>query len=139
MSKYLPYLLVMITTFTIVLMAGYMHPQWFRTTWLKVDKMGLMEISRAENARQAAIFALPIRYEQKQALIDHKVFMGASSQMVMLSLGKPKAESTRSDPTTQQSITLWHIYLPDDVRPTVFEFQQDKLVNAYKGSALDMQ
>ena len=96
--------------------------------------IGVTPLGEEEKFRQSAINALPLTYEEKQVLINKTVFLGASSKMVQLALGAPKERKVGGGKSN--SILIY--YQPDDPRPTILRFERDKLVHAYKGSALDL-
>jgi hypothetical protein len=58
--------------------------------------------------------------------------------MVKLALGEPKKVVEKMWEEKKVVLTYYVYYLPNDNRPTILVFQEDKLINAYKGSALDV-
>ena len=87
---------------------------------------------------------LYLNRDKKQVLINHTVFIGATDEMVKLSLGKPK--SYKIEPINYKLKLVY--YLPDDSRPTIFEFTREynsnlqkdlyRLTNAQKSSSIDI-
>lgn len=105
---------------------------------IKVDVFGLTRVAGEEQVRLAKIKDLPLSYEEKQVLVQRTVFMGATHDMVKLALGEPRKVVERLWEGKNVMLTYYIYYLPNDTRPTILVFQNDKLVNAYKGSALDV-
>ncbi len=128
------YLGLMVATFACILYLQFYNPDLLRRLILSIDVVGMTAIGQAEQNRQATINTLPITYEEKQVLINHTVFMGATSQMVALALGAPSERK----PSDTGKGNLYIYYQPEDPRPTILSFEQDRLVHAYKGSALDL-
>ena len=86
---------------------------------------------------QEEINKLSLTYEEKQILIQKTVFLGATSDMVMLALGAPK-ERFRAPKTAEFSEGIVFTYhLPNDAQPTLLRFVGNKLTHAYKRSAID--
>lgn len=133
-GKITVYLGLMVATFATFLYLQFYNPQLLKELIITVDVVGVTPIGQAEQARIATINTLPITYEEKQVLINHTVFLGANTQMVMLALGNPKESRAGSKPAS--SVLVY--YESDDPRPTILRFEQDKLIHAYKGSALDL-
>lgn len=109
------------------------HPEDIERFLRQVDGFGFTEVGLREMQRAEMINRLEIPYEKKQVLIQRNVFMGASSYMVQLALGKP--QSVRQD--KHKNVFLIY-YIENDNRPTIFVFQQDALVKAYKGSTSEI-
>jgi len=107
------------------------HPHEMERFWIAIDGFGFTEAARREGERIEKINDLDIPYEKKQVLIQRNVFMGASTYMVQLALGRPQSAPTKS------GYVYLVYYLENDHRPTIFIFQKDVLVKAYKGSASD--
>ena len=99
----------------------------------KYDFLGFSETGQAEKNRQYLINNLPIPFEQRQALKQGTVFLGATKQMVELALGKPHGTPEQMSDGTEK----WVYFFQDSSRPTYLYFQQDKLANATKGTTLD--
>lgn len=110
------------------------QPELVDRVLLRIDVLGISDTARRENERLEKIRALSIPYEEKYVLVNRTVFMGASEYMVTLALGEP---SKRDQQGTPPKVTLVY-FLPNDKRPTLLVFEEDKLVNAYKGSSLDV-
>lgn len=137
MMKFFGYIGIAITGFLAVVMLSYFAPELYRRMVITVDVLSVTEEARYERTRVATIMNLPIRYEQKQVLVEHKVFMGATPDMAQLALGAAHHISTAVQPNGVPRLVL-HFYLQGDARPTVLEFENNALVNAYKGSSLDI-
>ena len=114
------------------------QPEVMTKILIQVDVFGFTRVAQAEQERVAKINELTIPYEDKQVLINRTVFMGATQDMVRLALGKPWKTDDRMWEAKKIMLTYYVYYLPDDKRPTILIFQQDQLIKAYKGSALDV-
>jgi len=146
MLRLLPYIVL---SAVISVMLLYMHdyqPALWTHLLIKVDVLGITHEAKEEQERLVAIEALPIHYEEKKVLVDHTVFMGATPEMVKLALGTPQKVFSKSAGGTGNAfiLTYYVYFLSNDIRPTILVFQQDetdglyKLINAYKGSTLDL-
>lgn len=114
------------------------HPEMARELLIAMDKFGITNTGRDEQLRIAQINALPIAYEKKQVLINRTVFLGADTGMVYLALGNPR-ETQRAKVKGQKTEAVLLIYhFSDDKRPTILQFENDKLTSAYKGSVLEV-
>lgn len=131
-GKFTVYFCLMAATFAFILYLQIFRPTLVKELIISVDVVGVTSLAQSEQNRQIQINQLPITFEEKQVLINKTVFLGATPQMVQLALGSPK-ESKRGGRET-----IYIYYLPDDPRPTILRFQRDRLVHAYKGSALDL-
>lgn len=105
-------------------------PMSFHTLLITFD---LTPDAAAEKARLNKISLLAISDEKKNILIHNTVFMGASTAMVKLALGTPVSIERLEQSTPV--IDRWIYHFADDSRPTVLEFNDNKLVSAYKISA----
>lgn len=130
-GKIIVYLGLMVSIFAFFLYLQIYRPSFVKELILAIDVFGVTEVGTAEQQRLDAINKLSITYEEKQVLINKTVFLGASPQMVALALGQP------SEQKQAPAENIYIYYLPDDPRPTILKFSRDKLVQAYKGSALD--
>lgn len=110
-------------------------PRIINDLLLKIDVFGVTEVSQYEKQRIATIQKLPITYEEKQVLISHTVFLGASPDMVRLALGEPK--SYQGDPQGNGKLSFIY-HLPNEPTPTLLIFNGKKLTEAKKTSALDL-
>ena len=99
----------------------------------KYDFIGVSVAGRAEKDRQYLINNLPIPFEQRQALKQGTIFLGATTDMVLLAIGQP----AQAPEKTADGQDKWVYYFQDSSRPTYLFFQGGKLVNAAKGSTLD--
>ncbi len=107
-----------------------MQPATFDTLMLAFE---LTPESKEEKVRLDRIRILPISNEKKQILMQHTIFLGASTNMTELALGKPIKTYAYADHTPR--VDRWVYYFADDSRPTILEFQDNKLSSAYKVSA----
>lgn len=142
MIRILPYILLGLLFYIVLFYMEDYQPEIMNDVLIKVDVLGLTNVAKEEQDRIYAINSLGIdvTHPEKQALINHTIFMGATPAMVGLALGGPKIQKWNTLKTK-----LYYIYyLPNDNRPTVLVFKQDtagptfKLYNAYKSSALDI-
>jgi hypothetical protein len=138
------FLRALLYIFLIVLIYGMLfylenyRPELMTRILLQVDVFGFTRIANMEQGRLEKIKELAIPYEEKEVLLNRTVFMGATHEMVKLALGEPKKVVERMWEGKGVMLTYYVYYLPNDNRPTILVFQEDKLVNAYKGSALDV-
>jgi hypothetical protein len=114
------------------------QPEMMTRLLIQVDVFGFTRVADQEQQRLERIKELTIPYEEKQVLVNRTVFMGAGSDMVKLALGKPKKIYEQPWPAKNVMLVYYIYYLPNDKRPTILVFQDDKLIYAYKGSALDV-
>ncbi len=136
-GKITVYFSLMAATFAVMLYIQFYKPTLVKELILSIDTFGVTSIGQEEISRQAAIRQLPkLTYEERQVLINRTVFLGATPNMVMLALGAPKERKAYHSPKGNGTIYIY--YLPDDPRPTILRFEDEKLVHAYKGSALDL-
>ncbi len=133
----LPYILIAISFYVTLFYLENYQPEMWNRMLLEVDVFGFSRAAQEEEARLDKIKNLTIPYEEKQVLIDKKVFMGATTEMVKLALDKPYKIVERPWEGKNITLTYYIYYLKTDTRPTVLVFEEDKLVYAYKGSALD--
>ena len=132
-GKFTVYFSLMAATFAVILYMQFYKPNVIRELILSVDTLGLTSIGQQEQTRQYEINRLPkLTYEEKQVLLNRTVFLGATTRMAQLALGPPK-EQKRG-----RREVIFIYYMPEDSRPTILRFENDRLVHAYKGSALDI-
>ena len=140
MLRSIPYIILAILVYTGLFYMQNYQPETMHSMLMKIDVFGITPTGEEEQARQQRIRSLTIPYEEKQVLMQRTVFMGATSGMVKLALGEPKKVVERiweNNPT--RPLLIYYVYfLVNDSRPTVLIFQDDRLINAYKGSALDV-
>lgn len=139
MGRLFIYITCLLLGFLAIVAYGSLDGDTTRRLMRDLDVFGVSQAAVQERTRVTTIMALPITYERKQALVDNKVFMGATPGMVALALGRPKSERLREGSESAPSLRVWYMYLAGESRPTVLEFEQDVLVKAYKGSAIDVQ
>lgn len=137
--RLLPLITVSLGTLALFSYLNSTNPEMVRSVLLKVDILGISAPVQAERSRVAAINQLGIPWEQREVLINRTVFLGATEEMVALALGAPRAVSARPLPERPgQELTVWAYYLQDDLRPTLLEFDEGKLIGARKGNQLDV-
>jgi hypothetical protein len=141
MLRALPYCLLSLCVFILFFYLENYRPQVMADILLEVDFFGWSDIAQVEQDRLDKIKNLTIPYEEKQVLVRRTVFMGATTEMVGLALGKPmktyEANALVDGANIHQVYLVY--YLPGDKRPTFFVFRNDVLMDAYKGSALDIR
>ena len=147
MLRALPYISVLLLACISLFYLHDYQPELWNSLLVEVDVFDLTPQARYEHARVYAINHLPIHYEEKQVLINHTVFLGATEDMVKLALGEPTKTyppGILKNEQGQDVLVMYEIYyISDSLRPTRLEFQQDKedqlykLVDAKKGSALE--
>lgn len=135
MFRALQYIILLVTIGMISFYVRLYQPEMINHLLINFDVFGFTTVARTEHLRVEKIRALSIPYEEKVVLMNRTVFMQASQEMVKLALGEPRR--TIPDPDPALNKTYFVYYLADDKRPTVLVFVDDKLTNAYKGSALD--
>lgn len=137
--RLLPFVAVSLVTVALFSYLNRTNPEMVRSALLKVDMLGITAPAQAEKARVAAINQLGIPWEQREVLINRTVFLGATEQMVYLALGQPQAANKRvAAERGNRELTVWAYYLQDELRPTLLEFDEGKLIGARKGSQLDV-
>jgi len=141
MLRSLPYIILAVTVYLVLLYMVNYQPQTVTNILIRVDIFGITRTVKEENDRLSSIKDLSIPFEEKQVLIDHTVFMGCSSDMAKLAIGEPKKVVERqmvdANKNVIQTLTYYIYFLPNDKRPTILVFSEDKLINAYKDSALN--
>ncbi len=138
MLRALPYIMV---GGLVYLMLSYManyQPELLTDILLQIDIYGITPEARQEQARLAAIKELTIPFEEKEVLVNRTVFLGATQEMVLLALGEPKKVVEKHWEAKNLILTYYIYYLPNEKRPTIFVFQEGKLINAYKDSAINV-
>ena len=124
-----PLLLIIITIVYIAL-----FQQEFVSDFLKkYDFIGVSETGQAEKQRLYRINNLDIPFEQRQALKQGTVFLGATKEMVVLALGNPYGKPEHVAGGQEK----WVYFFQESTRPTYLFFEGEKLVNATKGTTLD--
>lgn len=100
---------------------------------LEHDNIGLTELASKEIARKDSINRLNIPYEQKQALINKTVFIGATKQMVNLAISLPIRKTVDSNGHDK-----WFYIVDDSTTPIILTFNGEKLAKAERGTNLDI-
>jgi len=136
MVRILPYILLVGIIYGVLFYTQKYQPEAMNKFLISIDIIGASEAAKQENYRLSQIRNLRLTYPEKQVLVNRTVFIGATKEMVKLSLGDPKKEIWKND-------KLYYVYyLPNDSKPTllVFDYEKSgetyKLSNAYKTSAL---
>lgn len=128
------YLLGAVIVFAMVIYLGIAQPQALTRLIVKIDRFGWTQEGASEQRRFNQIMAMPIAYEKKQALVDHTVFMGATQDMVLLSLGRPREKFASED-----GMETWQYFFSEDTKPTFLVFKDGQLYKAYRASALELK
>lgn len=129
LSRVAPILLIIIT----IAYLSFFQKEIVSKFMQQYDVIGISEAGRMEKTRVYQINNLPIPFEQRQALKQGTIFMGASKQMVYLALGNPASQPEKDGSGNEK----WVYFFKDNSRPTYLFFHNDKLVNAAKGTTLD--
>ncbi|MEI6729887.1 MAG: hypothetical protein WCL30_01390 [Pseudomonadota bacterium] len=136
MVRILPYILLVGIIYGVLFFTQKYQPEAMNKFLISIDIIGASEAAKQENYRLSQIRNLRLTYPEKQVLVNRTVFIGATKEMVKLSLGDPKKEIWKND-------KLYYVYyLPNDSKPTLLVFDYEKtsdtykLSNAYKTSAL---
>ncbi len=129
LGSFMPLILIILT----IVYIGAFQKEAVNDFLKKYDFIGVSQTGQAEKQRLYLINNLPIPYEQRQALRQGTVFLGATKQMVELALGKPASAPEQ----TSEGQEKWVYFFQDSSRPTYLYFEKDKLVNAAKGTTLD--
>lgn len=132
------YSVTALLSFATVVAVGFLRPDQLHNALIAADVMGWTEASQEERTRINKIMTLTIKFEQKQALVNRTVFIGATNEMVFLALGTPKKSVTVPARNGVSERLIWQYHFPGDNRPTIFEFENDKLITAYKVSTIDV-
>lgn len=138
--KWLTLLVLAGGSFAAVVWLGQSNPEQLNRVIITVDIFGWSDQTALERGRVKEIMDLPIEYEKKQALVARTVFIGASEKMVALALGNPRKTATLPHtPEGREARIVWQYHFAGDPKPTLFEFEEGKLMTAYTASALDVQ
>lgn len=122
MLRTLPYIVISLMVYIgLIYMQDY-QPEALNDLIIKVDVFGLTGISKYEHYRQDRIKRLTgVGATEKEILLKHMVFLGATAEMVEYALGQPKL--VFKDGINNPAHRLYYVYfLAGDKRPTVFEF-----------------
>jgi hypothetical protein len=138
MFRALQYLILIGTTAMLCFYIVVYQPEMVNQLLIKIDVFNITEVAKEEHERIEKIRNLTIPYEEKQVLMNRTVFMQATPDMVKLALGDPKKSFERPWQEHGTMLNYFVYYLGEDKRPTILVFENDKLIQAYKGSALDI-
>ena len=154
MLRLLPYITISIVVYMFLIYMENYQPETLNKIIISVDVLGITDISKYEHYRQDKIKRLDnIGSLEKEVLLNHTVFIGATAQMVEYALGTPKLAFKGKNNVGD---LLYYVYfIANDKRPTVFEFsckiagtdcdtpEQHKdifvLNKAYKKSTIDLE
>jgi hypothetical protein len=120
-----------------VIAVAALNPDIARKLVISIDSFGVTPMGQEEISRRHTINNLPITYEEKQILINRTVFLGATTEMVVLALGQPRKGTRGLSADGSESINLVY-HFPDDPLPTVLTFEGNKLVRAQKKAGIDI-
>lgn len=138
MFRALQYIILIVTAAMMGFYVSVYQPELINKLLINLDVFGLTRVAQQEHERIEKIRALTIPYEEKQVLMNRTVFMQASPEMVKLALGEPKRTFEKPWAERGTNLTYFVYYVADDKRPTILVFENEKLIHAYKGSALDI-
>ena len=138
MFRAIQYIILIVTTAMMCFYMSVYQPDLVNRLFINLDVFGITRVAKEEHERIGKIRALTIPYEEKQVLMNRTVFMQATPEMVKLALGNPKKTFDRPWTERGSMLTYFVYYLVDDKRPTILVFENEKLIQAYKGSALDI-
>ena len=128
------YLSGAVIVFAMVVYLGVAQPQTLTRLIVKIDRFGWTQEGALEQRRFSQIMAMPIAYEKKQALVDHTVFMGATQEMALIALGRPRERFV-----SEEGTETWQYFFPEDTKPTFLVFKNGQLYKAYRASALELK
>ena len=134
MKKLVIFLGGIVTILALAFYVGQSRPDMLARMLTVVDVLGVTETGATEKTRISTIMNLPIAYEKKQALVARTIFMGATTEMMLLAFGPPKEKTPSPDVANTET---WKYHFPGDTRPTVFRVENSILMSACKGSAVD--
>lgn len=162
MFRLFPYIIIAILVYLALLYMQTYQPDKLNELIVSADIFRITEISKYEHYREDQIKRLEgkvctprechdIGLEEKQVLLNHTVFLGATAEMVEYALGTPKQVLFQ-----EASSALYYVYfLAGDKRPTVFLFSCTQaapqcklhenyrkiftLSKAYKKSTIDIE
>lgn len=130
------YILLLGLLFTGYAYLSNQRPELVKELLISIDKFGITQTGQEEQLRISKINALPITFEKKQVLINHTVFLNADIDMVYLALGKPREVQHTTIQDKPAILLIYHFQ--DDKRPTILQFENERLTSAYKGSVLEV-
>ncbi len=114
------------------------NPGMLKELLIQIDVFGVSSASIEEKRRRNTITFLPVPFEQREALKNRTVFLGATKEMVILAIGEPKTVSKPRSADKAEDKESWVYYFGDDARPTLLNFANNKLISTEKGSAIDI-
>ncbi len=154
MLRFLPYVIITFVVYVGLIYMQTYQPEELNQLIIRIDVFGITDLSKYEHWRQDKIKRLDtIGSLEKQVLLNHTVFIGATAEMVEYALGAPKLSFKGRAGNIDM---LYYVYfIANDKRPTVFEFSCDKesedcknpethkdifvLKKAYKKSTIDLE
>lgn len=119
MYRFLPYIFIAVLVYMVLFYFETYQADLLENMIIKADIMGITRASKREHERVDKIKRLEnIGSLEKQVLIDHTVFIGATAEMMEYAIGAPK-HILRNPADTAM---LYYVYfLAGDKRPTFFE------------------
>jgi len=109
----------------------YRHPDIFFKLAVTVDIFNIKGDSKVERMRIDNITLLPISREKQELLINKTIFMGASTKMVELALGKPRNESEGYN-NNNVIEKRWQYHFAGDAEPVIMVFIDNRLTGAQR-------
>ena len=133
----IPRFLMSIIALTIAIVLGLTilkkeQPDLFYQLILTLDIFGVSFDTEEDKQRASKIELLPISSEKKELIRNRSIFMEAAPHMVKLALGKPRLSQNSISPTSGKEVLMWMYHFKADKRPTILEFEDNKLSSAYK-------
>ncbi len=127
---------VTVMVFVGIVLAGlrFFEPQTYHSLTLVLDFSQKPGDAKFEQQRISKINLLPISDEKKRILMNHTIFLDASTTMVTLAVGEPKYKEKPLMDEKGQTVDRWVYHFNGDYRPTVLQFENNVLKNAYKVS-----
>lgn len=122
MLRVIPYIVISGIIYIMLIYMQDYQPEELEALIIKFDIMGLTNASKYEHYRQNKIKTLNgIGATEKEILLNHTVFLGATAEMVEYALGPPKLLFKDRDSSPVHRI-FYVYFLVGDKRPTMFEF-----------------
>lgn len=121
MHRLLPYVGLAFLMYVLLIYLQTYHSDDVKDWVIRMDVLDITDMSKLEHYREDRIKRLEgLDADQKLALINHTVFIGATARMVELALGSPNAHIP---PIVKKNLLFYIYLLANDKRPTVFEFK----------------
>lgn len=93
-------------------------------------------LTKAHIKNAQRIKSLEIPHEQQNTLLQGKVYLGADSKILEVTLGFPRFMTAYI--SNSGLVEVWGYHFEGDGRPTLFELEKDTLTRAYVSSYADI-